>query len=586
MWLGGQLMALLRQTNGSPDRMPDAGRWRFTDSFFVSYRNLDFCAPLIMLRSPIRFMPAGAAELLYLFNDLALDTDRRELRRAQNLVAIAPQVFDLLEYLIRNRERVVSKDDLLGSIWHGRIVSDSALNTRINAARCAIDDTGEEQCLIRTLPRKGLRFIGAVREEYRPATRESGSPCPAEHPCPALTHPDRPSIAVLPFVNMTGEPEQECLADGATEEVITALSRCSRLFVVARNSSFAYRGKAVDVREVGRELGVRYVLEGSVRRGGDRVRFTGRLIDATSGGHIWADWFEGNVGNVLDLHDRFAERVVAAIEPRLQLAEIERLKRKPPSNLDPYDLLLRAQQYEYELRVDSHAAALRHLDQALVVDPSYAPAMALAAFCHAERRVQGWMQEPEVEAREALRLASRAVELGKDDANVFWMAGYAVLRLQMDAVRARELVRHSLDINPNSAIVTAIAGELETLSGNSAKAVELISRAEHLSPRDPRDWFIGLKTAWIHFVDGQFDQTISAAKKVLHQNPRSSYALRFLAASLAKQGRQDHAAAAMREVRNIEPQLTATRLRPRLMFIEEKVWKDYSAALRLAGLPE
>jgi tetratricopeptide (TPR) repeat protein len=319
--------------------------------------------------------------------------------------------------------------------------------------------------------------------------------------------------------------------------------------VTARNSSFTYKGRAVDVRQAGRELGVRYLLDGSIHREGDELRFTGQLIDAASGGNIWATRFEGRVGKAFELQDRFTESIVATIEPKLQLAEIERLKCKPESDLDPYDLLLRAQQCEHEFRVDSHAAALRHLEHALAVDPSYAPAMALAAFCHAERRVQGWMVDTEVEAREALRLASRAVELSKDDANVFWMAGYAVLRLQMDVARARELVRHSLDINPNSGIATAIAGELEAISGNNnPMAVQLISRAAHLSPRDPRDWFIGLKTAWICFVDGQFDQAILAAKKVLNQNSRSASALRFLAASLAKQGRWDHASTAARGV--------------------------------------
>jgi TolB-like protein len=525
--------------------------------------------------------------LLYLFNDFALDTGRRELRRGPQLVSTAPQVFDLLEYLIRNRERVVSKEDLLASIWDGRIVSDSALSTRINAARCAIDDTGEEQRLIRTLPRKGVRFIGVVHEERKPApVQEPEGAIAAEPPSPALPLPDRPSIAVLPFVNMSGDPEQDYFADGMAEEIITALSRCSWLFVIARNSSFTYKGKPVDVRQVGRELGVRYVLEGSVRRAGDRLRFTGQLIDAISGGHIWADRFEGNPGNLFDLQDRFTESVVAAIEPRLQLAEIDRLKHKPASNLDAYDLLLRAQQREYEFRIDSHAAALRYLEQALVLDPTYAPAMALAALCHAERCDQSWMKDPEGETRDGVRLACRAVELCKDDANVLWMAGSAILRLQMDLPRARELVRHSLELNPNSAIALAAAGEIETCLGNTHEALELLFRAVRLSPRDPRGWFITSKMTWAYFVQGQFNEAVRAAKKVLNQNSRSAYTLRILAASLAKQGRLNDAAAAIREALNIEPQLTLTKLRARKMFIEENIWRDYAAALRLTGLPE
>jgi TolB-like protein len=525
--------------------------------------------------------------LLYLFNEFALDTDRRELRCGAKLVSVTPQVFDLLEFLIRNRQRVVTKDDLLAAIWDGRAVSDSALTTRINAARCAINDTGEHQTLIRTLPRKGVRFIGSVREEQKVALSQAqGEATTTLHPGPTLALPDKPSIAVLPFANMSGDSEQDYFADGIAEEIITALSRCSWLFAIARNSSFTYKGKAVDVRQVGRELGVRYVLEGSVRRGGDRLRFTGQLIDATSGGHIWADRFEGNAGDVFDLQDRFTESVVAAIEPKLQLAEIARIKHKPASNLDAYDLLLRAQQCEYEFRQESHAAALRYLEQALLIDPAYAPAMALAALCHAERRDQGWMKDPEAEAIDAARFTSRAVELGKDDANVLWMAGYSILRFQMDQPHARELICRSLELNQNSAVASAIGGEIEANLGNTDGALKLLVRAARLSPRNPRGWFITSKMAWAYHVAGHFDEAISAAKKVLRENPHSAYALRFLAASLARKGRLDGAAEAIREVLKVEPELTLRVLRARLMFIEEKVWREYSSALRLAGLPE
>jgi TolB-like protein len=522
--------------------------------------------------------------LLYLFNDFELDIRRRELRRGHKLVAIAPQVFDLLQYLIRHRDRVVSKDELVASVWDGRVVSDSALSTRINAVRFAIDDTGEEQHLIRTLPRKGLRFIGAVREEL-PTPRKAEAARTEESPPPLLALPDKPSIAILPFTNMSGDPEQDYFADGMAEEIITALSRCSWLFVIARNSSFTYKGKAVDIRQVGRELGVRYVLEGSVRRGGDRLRITGQLIDAATGGHIWADRFEGNLGNVFELHDRFTESVVAAIEPKLQLAEIARLKNKLASNLDAYDLLLRAQQCEWEFRQESHAGALHYLEQALAIDPSYAPAMALAAYCHAERFVQGWMSDRETDSREGLRLAARAVELDKDDSRVSWMAGYAIMRLQMNLPRAKELVRHSLELNPNSAMALAIAGAIEGELLNISEALELLFRAMRLSPRDPRGWFITLKLAWVHIIAGQYDKAISVAEKVLNQNPHSAHALRMLAASLAKQGRLNEGAAALREALNIEP-ITLTKLRARLMFVDEGVWRDYAAGLCLAGLPE
>ena len=273
----------------------------------------------------------------YLFEDCALDPDRRELWRQNSLVAVEPQVFDLLVHLIRHREQVLSRDDLIAAIWAGRIVSESALSTRINAARSAVGDTGEQQRLIKTFPRKGVRFVGAVREKGDAAATV------AAH-APAL--PDKPSIAVLPFTNMSGDTEQDYFADGMAEEIITALSRCNWLFVIARNSSFTYKGKTVDVRQIGRELGVRYVMDGSVRRAGHRLRILGQLVDATAGAQIWADRFDGEMSDVFDLQDRITESVVAAVEPRLQLAEIERLKRQPPTSLDAYDLLLHDQQLE------------------------------------------------------------------------------------------------------------------------------------------------------------------------------------------------------------------------------------------------
>ena len=227
----------------------------------------------------------------YLFEEYAFDTDRRELHRGADVVSVAPQVFDLLDYLIRNRERVVSKDDLVRAVWKGRIVSDAALTTRLNAARNAIGDSGEKQCLIKTLPRKGFRFVGSVQEAQDPAGAAAAAN-PEEPPKPALTLPDKPSIAVLPFANLSSDPEQEYFADGMVEDIITGLSRSKSLFVIARNSSFTFKGKAVDVKRIGRELGVRYVLEGSVRKSGNRVRITGQLVDAETGNHIWADRYE------------------------------------------------------------------------------------------------------------------------------------------------------------------------------------------------------------------------------------------------------------------------------------------------------
>src|SRR5262249_24067856 len=250
-------------------------------------------------------------------------TDRRELHRGTETVSVAPQVFDLLDYLIRNRERVVSKDDLIKAIWNGRSVSDAALTTRLNVARSAIGDSGDEQRLIKTLPRKGFRFVGQVGEAQGAAGATVTGNLEKESK-PALPLPDKPSIAVLPFSNLSSDPEQEYFADGMVEDIITGLSRSRSLFVIARNSTFTYKGKAVDIKQVVRELGVRYVLEGSVRKSGNRVRITGQLIDAAAGTHLWADRFDSQLEDIFDLQDRVTGSVIGAIYPQLERAEIER----------------------------------------------------------------------------------------------------------------------------------------------------------------------------------------------------------------------------------------------------------------------
>jgi TolB-like protein/tetratricopeptide (TPR) repeat protein len=525
-------------------------------------------------------------QLLYIFEDFTLDIERRELRRGGALTAIEPQVFDLLVHLICNRQRVLSKDDLLATIWNGRIVSDATLDSRINAARRAIGDSGEGQRLIKTLRRKGVRFVAEVREQQvQPQVTAADVVAGLPTPSP-FTLPDRPSIAVLPFTNMSGDCEQDYFADGMAEEIITALSRCPGLFVIARNSSFTYRGKTVDVRQIGRELGVRYVMEGSVRRSGNRLRFTGRLVDAATGTHVWADRFDGRLSDVFALQDRFTESVVTAIGPQLQLAEIERLRHKPAAHLDAYDLLLRAQQLEYEFSPDSLAAAIENVKQALAIDPSYASAMALGAYCYAERRQEGWTQNIAEEGVAGACWASRAVELGKGDGNVLWMCAFAVWILAMDTKRAKEIAGLSLAVNANSTMALTTLAFIETGTANPAKGLELFRRAERLSPRDPRGWFTIAGVAAAHYFEDRFDDAAACARKTLIQKPRFPLALRTLAASLARQGEVGEAAAVLRECLAIEPGLTLTKLRTRLMFMDDWCWSRYAQGLRAAGLPE
>jgi TolB-like protein len=294
------------------------------------------------------------------------------------------QVFDLLEFLIRNRERVVSKDELIGAVWSGRIIADEALTTRLNVARNAVGDTGHEQRLIKTLPRKGFRFIGAVQEA-------PGSEVVAGDPVATLTLPDKPSIAILPFTNLSSDPEQEYFADGMVEDIITGLSRSKTLFVIARNSTFTYKGKPVDIKRVGRELGVHYVLEGSVRKAGKRIRVTAQLIDASTDVHIWADKFDSDLEDIFDLQDRLTGNVVGAISPQLERAEIERARRKPTENLQAYDYYLRAQFLTYQNTREGNVEALRLARIAISLDPSFALAHAFAANTFGQKKGFGWV---------------------------------------------------------------------------------------------------------------------------------------------------------------------------------------------------
>jgi TolB-like protein len=516
----------------------------------------------------------------HLFEDFELDPGRRELTRNGRLIPMEPQVFDLLQYLLENRHRVVSRDDLIATVWKGRIVSESALSTRINAVRSAIGDSGDEQRLIKTLPRKGMRFVGEVRtSEAKPTDVATGARAD-------IVSDTGPSVAVLPFTNMSGDPEQEYFADGMAEEIITALSRFSSLTVIARNSSFTFKNKVIDIRQVGRELGVRYVLEGSVRRAGTRLRIAGQLIDAQTAMHIWADRFDGGLSDVFELQDQIAESIVAAIEPSLQLAEMNRIRRKSAASPDAYDLLLRAQQHMYEFTRESLSAALDSVREALALDPAYAPALATGAYCHAQRFFQGWMDDPEEEKVQGLRLAARAVELAKDDASVLCMAAYAVRELGMDPQRARELIARSLHLNPNSYLALTIAAWNEIVFDNATKALELLRRAERLNPRDPRSWFMSNATSLANFAIGDYEQAAASARQSLAQNPSSAQASRFLAASLALLERQVPAAEAMKEVLRIEPRLTLAVLRRRIPFMPESIWGRFAAGLRTAGLPD
>jgi TolB-like protein len=519
--------------------------------------------------------------LLYLFEDFVLDTDRRELRRGADLVPLEPQVFDVLVHLIRNRERVVSKDDLIDAIWGGRIISESALSNRINGARTAVGDTGEKQRLIKTLPRKGVRFVGVVREEPKAAEATA-----ADKAVAPLALPDNPSIAVLPFTNLSGDPEQEYFADAMAEEITIALGRVPRLFVIASSSAFTYKGRLVDTKQIAAELGVRYVLRGSVRRSHNRVRIIVELDDAPSGSQIWAERLDGTLDNVFELQDRVAAAVSARIAPRIRLADLELARRKPTHSATAYDLYLRALP---PIR-DSHAQnedSLQLLNQAIELDPSFSAAYGLAAFCYHVQAAFGWLAPSDPRRKEGLRLAHLAAQTGENDPEALWMAGRAFELLAGEVEHGLALVEKSLAINPNSANAWWASGMTHALLGHTETALEHLGRARQLNPLDPsgHTHWVGMTLA--HFFGGNYDEAKVAVDKALAQWPASPAALRHKAAVCGLLGRIDEGRRCAQQYIAVSPasSLTAVSQQLDLQMRGNPHGRDkYIEGLRLSGL--
>lgn len=513
--------------------------------------------------------------MIYQFENFRLDTALRELRQNGALIALEPQVFDLLRFLISARDRVVSRDDMLEEVWNGRIVSEATLSSRLNAARVALGDTGSAQRLIRTLPRKGVRFVGTVEEVAAP------TPGPIWREGPKL-----PSIAVLPFTNMSGAPDQEYFADGMAEEIITALSRSSGLFVIARNSSFTYKGKSIDIRQVGQELNVLYVLEGSVRRDSQRIRISGQLVDAATGAHLWADRFDGGPEDIFALQERVAASVVAAIEPTLQAAEITRLQRNPPAQPGAYDHLLRAYAHLADFTAAGMGEARAHLSQALALDPAYAQAMAAHAYCTAQCHFQGWTQQDDTTRAEAVSLAWRATEHAPNDAQVLWMAAFAIWNMdRARRDRARGLFSRSLLINPNSAMALTLAGWIELMCGNTEEGGAMVARAQRLNPRDPRGWLMEGVLSIAAIIAENYAGALTHAEQALAQNRRFAVALRTAAVAQVKLGQVDQAKSTIQELLAIEPSLTISNFLARIPMPLPAMEKTYREALATAGLP-
>jgi adenylate cyclase len=399
-----------------------------------------------------------------------------------------------------------------------------------------------------------------------------------------LALPDKPSIAVLPFQNMTGDPEQEYFADGMVEDIITALSRFGELFVIARNSTFVYKGKAIDIRQVGRKLGVRYVLEGSVRKAGNRVRITGQLIEASSGTHLWADHFDGDLQDIFNLQDQITGRVVNAIAPRIVDIEISRATHKPTESLDAYDHYLRGLAAYYKFRKDANDEALCYLNGAIRLDPDFALAWAYAADCYRERRMQGWMADVPKETAEATRLARRAAELGKNDAQALCFAGLTLAYAARDVDAGANLIDRAILLNPNNATAFYFRSWIKGWIGEPDQAIDDALRAMRLSPLHRLER-VQASIAYAHFFAGRYDEASTWAERSL-QAPVSAVALRVLTASKALAGRLEEARSAVARLMHLDPALRVSHIKGLIPIRRPDDLARLEEGLRLAGLPE
>jgi TolB-like protein/cytochrome c-type biogenesis protein CcmH/NrfG len=513
------------------------------------------------------------------FEDFLLDPERRELRRAETLIALEPQVFDLLLYLVRTRERVVTRDNLLDAVWNGRVVSESTLTSRINAARRAVNDNGEEQRLIRTIARKGVRFVGEVTE---PTPTPTAPGQPSNTRPTGLPLPDRPAIAVLPFTNMSGETEQDYFSDGISEDIITALSKLRWFFVVARNSSFIYKGRPVHLRQVAEELGVRYVVEGGVRKDGDRVRITAQLNDVATGSHLWAERYDRELADVFAVQDEITEAIVAAIEPQLYAAESFRAQRKPPDSMDAWDLVMRALSHYWRVTRQDHVVAQALLEKAIALDPNYGKALGLLGTSYMFTAHMGWMEMASAISA-AERAARAAIRADDEDAWAHNALGHVHLfaRRFEDSLAEFET---ALQLNPNFALAQGYYGLALGYCGRWQDADEAARRAIRLSPRDPyAPVYFGI-AAYARFLGGDDAEAMRLAQEALRQRSDFVGAHRVLTAAAGMAGHLEIAQAALKELRRAQPNVSLAWIAE---FMPVKLAADrerYLEGFRRAGL--
>jgi adenylate cyclase len=503
------------------------------------------------------------------FDGFTIDLAGRSMRDCRGSeVPLTRSEFALLMAFARNPGRVLSRDQLLDAALGRRAEPyDRSIDVLVGRLRKKIEPDPRTPSFVLTVVGEGYKFAAKVLEAA-PAALE---------PSPSL--PDKPSIAVLPFINMCGDPEQDCFADGMVEEIITALSRIRSLFVIARNSSFTHKGQPIDVKQVGREFGVRYVLEGSVRKVGARVRIAAQLIDATNGAHLWADRFDGRLEDVFDLQDKVAMSVAGVIEPVLQAAEAARSVCRPATDLGAYDCYVRALAIFHPMTKEAILEALGLLERAIAIDRHYGPALAFAASCHMQFVNYSWAEDPQTARRKAVDLARRALQVARDDPGVIASAAMILAVFGEDIGTMTALADHALALNPSCARGWYHSGFLRLMAGKPNRAIELAEISLRLSPRTrsgPVHTVIGAS----HFLSGRFNEALAKLLLALEETPNFPVPYRYLAACYARMGRLDEARDVVKRLRAITPAL----MPPDIMYLRNAQQRElYLSGLRRAA---
>ena len=524
------------------------------------------------------------------FANFEIDVARQELRRGGELVPIEPQVFDLLVYLVRNRNRVVGKNELLDAVWLGRVVSEASLSSRISAARRAIEDNGTDQSFIRTHHKRGFRFVGNVDTNSPPP--DTGSAIPARQLAEAseiangqvLALPEGPSIAVLPFQNMSSDAAQDCFVNGLTEDIITGLSRQQWFSVIARCSSFAFKGQVIDIRKVACELGVRYVLEGSVRKAAGRVRITAQLIDASKRIHLWADRYDGVFADIFDWQDEITSRVVDAVRSQIIMAEAARVRRKPPHNIDASDLVKRALPHMWRMSADEQRFAQELLQQAVALDGGYAHAYALLGWTYVSMfNLDSHAPISELTDR-ALDTAGRALALDDQEQWGHLVLGLSYARRR----RPEEAVNHlskSVDLNPNFALGHAGLGYAFACGGQPERGLQCLEQAARLSPLDP---FLAMYAPVVRYMAlfalGQYEETVRVCRSVAARHPHHAGARRLMTVSLGLLGRTDEAKESLAHAVTLQPDLSSDHVANDTVYAAASDRSRFLLGLQKAGL--